>query len=41
MPFFDETGSRYKERLEAARTAVRLVSGQSDVIQVSTRWSGT
>jgi len=35
MPFFDEKGSEYKERLEATKTAVRLVSGGSSVIQAS------
>ena len=32
MPFFDEHGRRYRERLEAARTEVRLVSESESVI---------
>ncbi|MEH0937190.1 hypothetical protein V6U80_18690 [Micromonospora sp. CPCC 205543] len=32
MPFFDAQGSAYRERLEASKTAVRLVSGGPDVV---------
>jgi hypothetical protein len=35
MPFFDETGSVYKERLEATKTAVRLIAGQPGVVRAS------
>jgi hypothetical protein len=35
MPFFDETGSAYKERLEATKTALRLISGRPDVVGAS------
>lgn len=35
MPFFDETGSAYKERLEATKTALRLISGRSGVVRAS------
>jgi hypothetical protein len=35
MPFFDETGTRYKEKLEAAKTAVRLVSERPQLIEAS------
>jgi hypothetical protein len=35
MPFFDEAGSAYKERLEATKTALRLVSGRSRVVRAS------
>ena len=33
MPFFDEAGRPYKEKLEAAFTAVRLVSEQPDTVR--------
>ena len=33
MPFFDEAGSIYRERLEATKTAIRLISSDSDVVQ--------
>jgi hypothetical protein len=33
MPFFDEEGRSYKERLEAASVAVRLVSKSPDTIK--------
>ncbi|WP_413759245.1 hypothetical protein [Streptomyces sp. MMBL 11-3] len=33
MPFFDEAGSTYKERLEAAKTSVRLVSARPGVVR--------
>jgi hypothetical protein len=33
MPFFDETGTRYKERLESAKTAVRLVSATPELAE--------
>jgi hypothetical protein len=35
MPFFDETGSSYKQRLEASRTAVRLVASSPATIEAS------
>lgn len=35
MPFFDEKGTPYKERLEATKTALRLVSGRANVVQAS------
>lgn len=35
MPFFDEVGSAYKERLEATKTALRLISGGPDVVRAS------
>jgi hypothetical protein len=35
MPFFDEKGSVYKERLEATKTALRLISGRPGVVQAS------
>jgi hypothetical protein len=35
MPFFEDQGSVYKERLDAAKTALRLVSGRPDVVQAS------
>lgn len=31
MPYFDEAGRRYLEKLDAARTAVRLVSGTPEI----------
>lgn len=33
MPFFDETGRPYKEKLESAFTAVRLVSDLPDTVR--------
>lgn len=35
MPFFDETGTRYKERLEATKTSIRLVSGKPELVEAS------
>jgi len=35
MPFFDETGSAYKERLEATKTTLRLLSNQPSVVRAS------
>ncbi|TWJ22419.1 hypothetical protein [Micromonospora endolithica] len=35
MPFFDDAGSRYRERLESTKTALRLVAGQPDVVNGS------
>ncbi|MCP3798724.1 hypothetical protein NLX83_05585 [Allokutzneria sp. A3M-2-11 16] len=32
MPFFDEKGSPYKEKLEATKTRVRLVSESADTV---------
>ncbi|NKE59964.1 hypothetical protein FXN61_25455 [Lentzea sp. PSKA42] len=35
MPFFDETGTKYKERLESAKTSLRLVTEQAGLIRAS------
>jgi hypothetical protein len=35
MPFFDEAGGPYKERLEATKTALRLVAGGPQVVRAS------
>ncbi|MGC4757647.1 hypothetical protein [Micromonospora trifolii] len=35
MPFFDDDGSRYRERLESTKTALRLVAGQVEVVSGS------
>ena len=35
MPFFDEKGSAYKERLEAAKTSLRLIAGRSGVVRAA------
>ncbi|MFI6236819.1 hypothetical protein ACIBD9_24945 [Micromonospora sp. NPDC050784] len=35
MPFFDDEGSRYRERLESTKTALRLVAGQVEVVSGS------
>lgn len=35
MPFFDEQGGRYRERLESTKTALRLVTGRPEVVQES------
>jgi hypothetical protein len=35
MPFFDETGTRYKEQLESAKTALRLVTAEPAVVTAS------
>jgi hypothetical protein len=35
MPFFDEVGSGYKERFEAAKTALRLISGRPTVVRAA------
>lgn len=32
MPFFDEAGTRYREQLEATKTALRIVAADSAVI---------
>jgi hypothetical protein len=37
MPFFDEAGSAYKERMEAAKTALRLISGRPGVVRASNK----
>jgi hypothetical protein len=37
MPFFDEQGNGYKERLESAKTALRLVSDNPAVVEASQR----
>ncbi|WP_406081019.1 hypothetical protein [Micromonospora sp. NBC_00858] len=35
MPFFDDEGSRHRERLESTKTALRLVAGRSEVVSGS------
>jgi hypothetical protein len=35
MPFFDENGSRYKERLESAKTVLRLVASRTTLVRAS------
>ncbi|RAO33990.1 hypothetical protein PSN13_02857 [Micromonospora saelicesensis] len=35
MPFFDDEGSRYRERLESTKTALRLVAGHVEVVSGS------
>lgn len=35
MPFFDEAGTRYKERLETTKTALRLVTDRPAVVRAS------
>jgi hypothetical protein len=35
MPFFDEKGSAYRERLEASKTTLRLVAGRAGVVRAS------
>ena len=35
MPFFDDEGSRYRERLESTKTALRLVAGRPEVVSGS------
>jgi hypothetical protein len=35
MPFFDDEGGRYRERLESTKTALRLVAGRPDVVRAS------
>lgn len=35
MPFFDDEGSRYRERPESTKTALRLVAGQPEVVSGS------
>lgn len=37
IPFFDEAGRRYKERLEGEFAAVRLVSGSAETVRSATR----
>jgi hypothetical protein len=37
MPFFDEAGSAYKERLEATKTTLRLISGRAGVVRASNK----
>jgi hypothetical protein len=37
MPFFDEAGSTYRERLEATKTALRLISGRPGVVRASNK----
>jgi hypothetical protein len=33
MPYFDERGTRYKEKLESTKTSVRLVSGDQATVR--------
>lgn len=35
VPLFDEAGSPYREKLEAAKTAMRLVSSRPEVVRAS------
>ncbi|MBQ1061968.1 hypothetical protein AB0F90_08980 [Micromonospora chalcea] len=35
MPFFDERGTRHKERLEATKSAIRLVAGTATVVEAT------
>jgi hypothetical protein len=35
MPFFDESGTRYKEQLESTKTGLRLVAGNKAVVTTS------
>lgn len=35
MPFFDETGGPYRERLEATKTALRLIAKRPDLVRAS------
>jgi hypothetical protein len=35
MPFFDDEGSRYRERLETTKTSLRLVAGHPEVVKLS------
>lgn len=35
MPYFDQHGLRYKENLEATKTALRLVSGSPQLVESS------
>ncbi|WP_285560822.1 hypothetical protein [Actinoplanes regularis] len=35
MPFFDDEGARYRERLESTKTALRLVAGRPEVVNES------
>jgi hypothetical protein len=35
MPFFDESGSAYKERLEATKTSLRLIAGRPGVVRAA------
>ncbi|SNS14747.1 hypothetical protein [Actinoplanes regularis] len=35
MPFFDDEGARYRERLESTKTALRLVAGRPEVVSQS------
>jgi len=37
MPYFDEAGSKYRERLDTAKTALRLVCGTTDLVEASRR----
>jgi hypothetical protein len=36
MPFFDETGTAYKERLEATKTSLRMITSRSGTVTAST-----
>jgi hypothetical protein len=35
LPFFDETGSPYKERFEATKTTLRLVASHARIVRAS------
>ena len=35
MPFFDDHGTRHKERLEATKTAIRLIAGTTAVVDAT------
>lgn len=35
VPYFDETGSSYKERLESTKTALRMIAGCARVVRAS------
>ncbi|MGW3543519.1 hypothetical protein ACWDNI_23665 [Nocardia niigatensis] len=35
MPFFDDSGTPYRERLEASKTALRLIADRSDTVRAS------
>jgi hypothetical protein len=40
MPFFDEAGARYRERLESTKTALRLVAGRPELVRESSALVG-
>lgn len=41
MPFFDEAGTVYKERLEATKTTLRLISGRPGVVRAANAMIGS